>query len=248
MINCILSVRSTTRSTIPSEAGVDLCVIPQKWEPGLELRGRLMGPRCRYATTIEVAYPWRQITTHQQGVLTSRALIPEASWWNPLSPHLYEGPVELWRAGVCLDRLTIRHGLRSFSFGSHGLRINGRLTPLQGRRCDELDEALAHEWRCNGVNLLIVPADSSARTWHFADERGFLVLGELTPQTANTTLHQRAGHPSCLGWLVPPDVPFPTEIPLGGLLGSVDDRKAAFSLRENGTKLMVGEVEFGSIR
>jgi beta-galactosidase/beta-glucuronidase len=45
--------------------------------------------------------------------LEFRVIIPEASWWEPKTPFLYEGPVELWQDGVLCDRREISHGIRA---------------------------------------------------------------------------------------------------------------------------------------
>ena len=61
MINRIVDLEVNDRSTVPAEAEVHVSVWPERIEPGLEVRGRLMGPRCRFATTIEVAYHFRRV-------------------------------------------------------------------------------------------------------------------------------------------------------------------------------------------
>ena len=72
-----------------------------------QVRGRLTGPRCPYTTTVEVAYPFREHSRdYGEGGsprLTLRAIIPEPSWWDPQTPFLYEGPVELWQDGRLVD-------------------------------------------------------------------------------------------------------------------------------------------------
>src|SRR4051812_29444194 len=112
MSNRILAVTLTTHSSAPAQAEVRAQVQVERLTPTTELRGRLMGPRCSFASTIEVAYHFRPVDD-----TTLRAVIPEASLWDPVSPFLYEGPVELWQDGVRVDRALVRHGLRRFSLG-----------------------------------------------------------------------------------------------------------------------------------
>src|SRR5438105_3893021 len=85
----------------PAEAEVWVGVIPEQITPATEVRGRLMGPRCHYASTVEVAYPLRLFVRRPEGLpgLAMRVVIPEASLWEPESPFLYLGPIELWEDG-----------------------------------------------------------------------------------------------------------------------------------------------------
>jgi hypothetical protein len=76
----------------------------------VEVRGRLMGPRCPGVTTVEVAY---RITPLEAACGTYQVLIPEPNFWAPEHPFRYEGPVEFWRNEELVGRLTISLGLRS---------------------------------------------------------------------------------------------------------------------------------------
>src|SRR5438132_13989732 len=46
----------------PAEAELWVTVTPTDLVPDGELRGRLVGPRCHYATTVEVAYALRPVS------------------------------------------------------------------------------------------------------------------------------------------------------------------------------------------
>src|SRR5689334_4063070 len=93
----LLSVSLRDAVLSPVEADVRITFTFRRPVDGLEVRGRLMGPRCRYASTVEVAYPFRPLPAPQDQVaLPARVLIPEPSLWEPTCPFLYEGPVELW--------------------------------------------------------------------------------------------------------------------------------------------------------
>src|SRR5919201_1885533 len=135
MNNRIHQLEVRDRSTVPAEAEVWITVVPEQVTPATEVRGRLMGPRCPYASTVEVAYPLRPLP--RPGAtgpgLVRRVLIPEASLWDPESPFLYQGPVELWQDGQRCDQVTVSHGLRTISLGPRGLRWNGRPLALRGR-------------------------------------------------------------------------------------------------------------------
>jgi hypothetical protein len=156
-----------------------------------------------------------------------RVVIPEASLWEPESPFLYQGPIELWQDGRCCDQIVLSHGLRSFQLARRGLFVNGRPLTLRGRTissCSD-DEALAlHQ---SGCNLLVVPVETdTASIWERADRFGFFVLGRLIDDSEQTLRHLEIlnRHASRLGWLIEEDKHPPLDsLPAGGLLGLACD-------------------------
>jgi hypothetical protein len=212
MSNRILQVTVQDRSVVPAAAELAVTVVPERLTPTTEVRGRLMGPRCPYANTVEVAYALRRLPPSRVGQLSSaadgitrRVVIPEASLWEPESPFLYEGPVELWQDGQRCDRVTIRHGLRSLSLCPRGLRINGRQLRLRGREVGPDSDEQALALRREGCNLLVVPvAGETAHCWERADRLGFLVLGRVAEWGAQIERQLSAlrEHASCFGWLL----------------------------------------------
>src|SRR5262249_21584482 len=160
------------RSLSPAQAEVHVLVTPQQRTPATEVRGRLMGPNCPYSNTVEVAYALRPLPGAEGDALVCRVIIPEPSLWEPESPFLYRGPVELWQDGSREDRVTVSHGLRQIQLGPRGLRVNGRPLTLRGREVGHLsdDEALA--LRRGGYNLLLAPAEAAALLWDTADRLG----------------------------------------------------------------------------
>jgi Glycosyl hydrolases family 2 len=78
---------------------------------GVEVRGRLMGPRCPGVSTVEVAYQLRRLGPEFPD--TYQVLIPEPNLWAPEHPFRYEGPVEFWRNGEMVGKMTVSLGLRS---------------------------------------------------------------------------------------------------------------------------------------
>jgi hypothetical protein len=197
--NRILSVTLRDASLVPAEAVVHVTVVSERLDAGTEVRGRLMGPRCRFASTIEVAYHLRKLSSSSDSV-TLRAVIPEASFWDPQSPHLYGGPIELWQDGQRVETITVRHGLRHLALGPRGLRVNGHLLRLRGRRVTALDDNAALALREAGYNLVVVPVgEVTTAIWEVADRIGLFVLGVEGEAPVQSELSR---HPSCLGWLV----------------------------------------------
>jgi hypothetical protein len=211
MTNRIRNIRVRNGRLDPAEAEIWLSVDPERLTSTTQVRGRLMGPRCPYATTVEVAYPLREHSREYESLgiphLTLRVIIPEASLWDPQSPFLYQGPVELWQNGQRCDQVQLSHGLRTLNLGPQGLRCNGRLLPLRGvarTQCTEEDARQLHQAGCN---TLLVPATAStAGIWDISDRFGFFVLGGLTDQADFSRVKQLAPHVSCLGWVLSPEV------------------------------------------
>jgi len=144
---------------------------------GTELRGRLVGPRNRYASTVEIAYPlqpcWPLLRNCQ------RVAIPEPNLWSPTSPFLYRGTVELWMKGERTAEVAVQHGLRTTMLGPAGLRWNGQPLVLRGRECGPEPPSSSNllAWRQEGCNCLLVAAPSAYRsTCALADEFGFLAI------------------------------------------------------------------------
>jgi hypothetical protein len=218
MSNRILHLALTDHGLTPAQAEVRLAVTPERLTPATEVRGRLMGPRCRFSSTVEVAYHFRPLPGAAPDQLHLRAIIPEPSLWDPTSPFLYEGPIELWQDGALCHSLRIRRGLRTLAVGAGGLRWNGRPLHLCGRSVDRLDEEPALALRSAGCNLLLVPMRAdTAGVWDLADSAGFLVLGRLGASVAPAQLAGCAAHPCHLGWLVRQGS-FPGRPP-GGIVG-----------------------------
>ncbi|HEY7424132.1 MAG TPA: hypothetical protein VH682_07840 [Gemmataceae bacterium] len=208
MDNHIRQIEIHDRSLVPAEAEMWITIVAERQTPTTELRGRLMGPRCPYANTVEVAYPLRPLPpgrASESSALTRRVVIPEACLWEPESPFLYQGPIELWQDGQRCDRLMLSHGLRSFHLDERGLRVNGRPLRLRGRSVTVCTEKDALALRQAGYNLLIAPVEEGALPlWEHADRLGFLMLVRVPKdgQPARQHLEILSRHASCLGWLV----------------------------------------------
>src|SRR5712692_7357047 len=149
-----LSIRA--RSLDRTEAELWVLADAAAVTPSTEIRGRLIGPTCPYATTIEVAYPLRPFRELPAGLppLTRRVVIPEPSFWDPVAPFLYQGVVELWQDDRLCMSLKVRHGLCSVQLGAHGLIWNGQPLRLSAVERDSLSAAELPALRELGVNSL----------------------------------------------------------------------------------------------
>jgi hypothetical protein len=214
MSNRIKSVALRNAGLDPIEAEIWILVEPEKVTASTEVRGRLVGPRCHYSTTVEVAYPMRawskEYPTIDRPSITMRVIIPEPSLWDPDSPLFYEGPLELWQKGKCVDRKDIRHGLRTMRLGPRGLRINDRPLTLHGMPYGELSKDKSTELRQSKCNVLLTSLSGDVEAlWANSDQLGFLRIGRITNprEIAKTAvLSIGAMYASDIGWLVTEEV------------------------------------------
>jgi hypothetical protein len=205
----------------PVEADVWVSVCPERLTSTTQVRGRLNGPRCPYTTTVEVAYALREHNRHYETEgerwVISRVVIPEPSLWDPQTPFLYEGPLELWQSGTMCEQVRVRHGLRKFHLGSRGLEINGKPLPICGIRRAKLTDPQARLLHEKGINALLPVGIEDESLWDNADRWGFVTIQGL----ANTEDLKRArslkGHPSCLGYLVTEGPQFEHRLELAAL-------------------------------
>lgn len=205
MSNRIRRIDVIDQAISPAECSLRVVVTPERVGPTTEIRGRFMGPRCLFASTVEVAYPLRrQPGLVNPGELAARVVVPEASLWEPQSPFLYQGPIELWEGGERLEVVQIRHGFRVAALGPRGLRVNGRPAAPRGRMVEKVTEEEARRMRQEDVDLWIVPVrESCLRLWDLADEVGFFIVGQIEATTEAALIQRIESHASHFGWLWP---------------------------------------------
>jgi hypothetical protein len=207
MNNSITKLAAYDRTTPPSDAELLLFVAAQQITATTEVRGRVTGPHCIEASTVEIAYPLRpapfarDYPELEEGLLI-QATIPEASLWEPGRPFLYHVFIELWEDGQCCDRRRFAYGFRTIQVGSRGLLLNGQPLQLRGTcRVPTSDQEWAALRQRQGNLLVAAAADS--QSWAKGSQMGLLVLGRLPSQAENwdsRSLGERQA--SCLGWLI----------------------------------------------
>ncbi len=191
----------------PTEAEVWISVFPERLTSGTRAEGRLLGPRCPYANTVEIAYPLRA-HSRQYGVEANpeiglRVLIPEPNLWDPISPFLYEGPVELWDREKRCDQVRVRHGLRAFTLGPRGLHWNQHALTIRGLAPapgSHVDVRALHD---AGYNALLIPVTAEhTRLWEEADRFGLLMVGRIANREGMRQAFALRGHVSSFAWLL----------------------------------------------
>ena len=214
MTNSIKDIHIRDRRLNPAEAEVAISVTPEHVFSMTQVRGRLVGPQCRYASTVEVAYALRETGRDyaSEGIpgIICKVLIPEPSLWDPVSPFLYKGQVELWESGKQSEVVHITHCLRELSLGRYGLRINGAALSLRGKALlGPVSEADAISLHNQGINTLLVDADNSTPIlWDMADQLGFVILTRISNEQelkmALGRTREIRNRSFCLGWLISP--------------------------------------------
>jgi hypothetical protein len=199
--NRIIEVKIVDRALVPAQVEVWVQVEVESPSPASDIRGRLTGPRVQGATTVEVAYPLRPLPCpidEPVNTITRRAIIPEASFWDPECPFLYEGTVELWAHGQRVDQRRFTHGFRTLTVGPPGLRINGQVRRLVGMHSSLLPAA--PDARPADCDLVMAPVQD-VRRWEEGDRFGFFVLGTIGDVAEWPALVQLAAHSSSFGFL-----------------------------------------------
>lgn len=207
MTNRIRKCHWYPRILDPTLAEVAVFVYPERLASRTQVRGQLTGPHCAYATTIEVAYPWRETarTYEKEGEphISARAVIPEPSLWEPQTPFLHEGTVELWDNGQLSDRLTIRLGLRDLKLSGRGFLLNGRPFAIHGAARERFTPQHLPELRQAGFNALLARLGSPlGDLFDAADRLGFLVIGWLAEPHWPGSNNPWGKHPSALSVVV----------------------------------------------
>ncbi|MBI3410169.1 MAG: hypothetical protein HY040_17640 [Planctomycetes bacterium] len=101
--------RVEIRHLDPVRAELVFSFDPEHLVANLEIRGRVIGPRCPGVSTVEVAYPARPA---DENVGAFHVTVPEPSMWEPECPFLYEAIFEFWRWGSCVGKTAFPIGLR----------------------------------------------------------------------------------------------------------------------------------------
>jgi hypothetical protein len=211
MRNQIRGISVYNRRLVPAEVELGITVLLEHFDSDTKLTGRLTGPHCRYTTTVQVPYPMREtLRRHEEDGprVFLKVVIPEASFWEPAIPFLYEGPIELWEGSVRCDCVQICRGLRVLTLGPHGWRVNGKLLPFRGAIRDDLSTVAAEKLRKVRTNCLIVPVspDTAPSVWEQSDRLGFVMLGRIAAEAEISLAWSMKDHPSVLGWIIEPEL------------------------------------------
>jgi hypothetical protein len=208
MTNRIHHVFGMQLRSTPTQAEYGLSVYPEYCDANTTVRARLIGPNSAYASTVEVAYPFREKSREKSEdgnlFILLNAAIPEPNAWDTSGPYLYRGDAELWQGNECCGRHAFQYGFHTLTLSQRGLHWNDKPLTLRGRSTERLSGAEAGEWRLSGINTLLAPvAAETTSLWDEADRLGFLLIGEAGDLEALKLTHELSPHTSALGWLLP---------------------------------------------
>jgi hypothetical protein len=180
MNQSVPSIQVHTQSLTPAEAEIWVTAVPEKITPTTEIRGRVVGPHCLFASTVEIAYPFKPFPRLPAGVSpwTRRVVIPEPNLWDPQSPFLYRIIVEIWQDGEQRQLASFNYGLRSIQRTARGLRLNGHPLSVRGTTRWPGSTESAIKRRNEGYNLAVIPGDKS-QDFAIPDQVGILVLTQM---------------------------------------------------------------------
>src|SRR5437868_6798803 len=109
MTNRILDLVVLNHRLDPVVTELRVHVKVESLTPTTQILGNMIGPQCKYANTIEIPYALREIARGDDQV-ELRVTIPEPAWWDPQSPFLYRGLVQLWQdKELCKPRVELFH-------------------------------------------------------------------------------------------------------------------------------------------
>jgi hypothetical protein len=127
-------------------------------------------------------------------------IVPEPSLWDPVTPFLYQGPIELWQNGELCERVQVTHGIRSAAISHRGLYWNGVRQSLRAVHCTDESEAGLQQLHKNGISALVVPGYVES-LWLAASRLGLAIIGRTFEP--NPAFLPATSLPSCLGWIIP---------------------------------------------
>jgi Glycosyl hydrolases family 2 len=200
--NRLRGIEQCELTASPAEANISFRVIVQRVTPETEVRGRIVGPRCLFAETVEVASPLRSVRSKEQLVLIARTAFPDPGFWDPNRPLLYRVVVELWQDGKRCDVSGFDLGFRKLELDSSNVFVNKKPVPLQGMQHlpESQEEAAAR--RQAGYNLVLA-GKGQWNGWVRASPMGFLLL-ERRPLSTLTPhyIGLLSGQPCFLGFVL----------------------------------------------
>jgi hypothetical protein len=200
--NRIRSLHMEIRTLNPAEADVLFQVTVDRPNDRLGVKGRLAGPRCRYASTVEVAYPLKDAPPGEPNRLSTRAIIPEPNLWEPACPFLYEVTVELFEDRNRIDAMTLTVGLRTIAVSGNSFVLNGKQFKPKAREVVHTNEVELVRAR-EQFNTVVLPVSDDARPlWHACDRIGLGVIGRIDNESQSQLF---ANHACLLAWIVDDD-------------------------------------------
>lgn len=147
---------------------------------GLRLSGRIVGPTCRYSSTLQATIPLKHRGLTRWGdrtALVAEAVVPDPCYWSPDLPFLYRAVGEVTEAPTSPSASAFDQpfGIRSLGTLAKRLTFNGRpWVPRIVHRVEVVDAPPSAAWRdAAAVMLVDLPDDELCRE---LSEAGVLLM------------------------------------------------------------------------
>lgn len=145
---------------------------------GLTLAGRLRGPTCAYADTLQTTLPF--VDRGPGPSLLAEAYVLEPSFWTPDLPHLYRAELELRRGSEVIARTERPFGLRPLGAIGRKLVLDSRRWVLRGLLAGEAENADLASWRASSMAMVVHnPSDKLCQE---ASRLGVLIAAQLSAE------------------------------------------------------------------
>jgi hypothetical protein len=168
----------------PAEVDIWYKATVERATPGTEVRGRIVGPRCLFAETVEVASPLRSVRCKEdeRASLIVRTGFANPGFWDPDTPLLYRVVAELWQDEQRCDACGFDLGFCKIEMNSGTILVNEKPFFLRGMTHlpDSIEEATAR--RQAGYNLVLAET-GQWNWWVRANPMGFLLLEKVKLST-----------------------------------------------------------------
>lgn len=145
---------------------------------GLTLAGRLRGPNCAYADTLQTTLPF--VDRGPGPSLLAEAYLLEPSFWTPDLPHLYRAEVELRSGSEVIARAKRPFALRPLGAIGRKLVLDSRRWVLRGLLAGEAEDADPPSWRASSMAMVV--HNPSNELCEGASRLGVLLAAQLSAE------------------------------------------------------------------
>lgn len=164
------------------------------------LSGTIVGPTCKYSSTLQTKIPFHHRGYTQCGrrtALLAEATVPDPCYWSPELPFLYRAVGEVSGDATGQQPFDQIFGIRSVGTSRNRLTFNGQVWVPRGvRQSVVVGEAPLTDWR--ELSAVLVADEPSEELCRAADEAGVIVLAHIRfpwPK-AGEELKRLSRHPS----------------------------------------------------
>jgi len=214
-----------------SPAAASLYVRAPSLRADCRLTGRIVGPDCLHAATLQADFALQDLGGDPQPL--ARATITEPCFWTPRTPYVYQAHVEVTREGQVVERCQRLCAARPWGTHGRNLVLAGKRWVMRGVWRDELRLEELGPW-IEAAAVACVPNPSDA-VCSEASVRGLGIAARVegTVESVRAELARLAHWPAVLFAFLPASTPaaaFDRASP-GLLLGQLPTDEKPYALR-----------------